>query len=128
MRSLVAEDDSNNRKLLQVFLSRYGECAIAADGVQAVEAVRTACEKHQNYDLVCMDLRMPGLDGQEAIREIRKIELSSGVNKAKIIVTTAHTDSQSIAGALLARCNGYLVKPIQTAKLRQELKNFGLIA
>jgi two-component system chemotaxis response regulator CheY len=128
LRSLVAEDDATNRKLLQTFLSRYGTCDVALDGKQAVEAARLACHNRQSYDLICMDLRMPQMDGQEAIREIRKQEAVANVsNSAKIIVTTIHTDMESITTALLGRCNAYLVKPIDTAKLKKELKSLGLI-
>ena len=128
MKSLVAEDEATNRKLLQIFLSRYGACDIALDGKEAVNAVALALQSHHEYDLVCMDLKMPQLDGQEAIREIRKQEAAAQVSKpAKIIVTTIHTDTNSITGALLGRCDSYLVKPIDTAKLKKELKALGLI-
>jgi two-component system chemotaxis response regulator CheY len=128
MKSLVAEDDTTNRKLLQTFLSRYGTCDVVLDGKQAVDAVRLALQHRQGYDLVCMDLRMPVMDGQEAIREIRKEEAAPGVVKtAKIFVTTSHTDMVDITTALLGRCNAYLVKPIETAKLKKELKTLGLI-
>ena len=128
MRSLVAEDDATNRKLLKAFLSRYGECDIAVDGNEAVNAVLCAFQNDRQYDLVCMDLRMPQMDGQEAIREIRRQEAERRVSKpAKIIVTTIHTDTESIATALLGRCDAYLVKPIDTAKLKKELISLGLI-
>jgi two-component system chemotaxis response regulator CheY len=128
MKSLVAEDDATNRKLLKAFLSRYGECDIAVDGNEAVNAVLLAIQSRREYDLVCMDLRMPRMDGQEAIREIRRQETIGRVSKtAKIIVTTIHTDSESIATALLGRCDAYLVKPIDTAKLKKELIALGLI-
>lgn len=128
MKSLVAEDDATNRALLKTFLSRYGQCDIAVNGKEAVRAADTALKNHQSYELICMDLRMPEMDGQQAIREIRKQEAEAGVSKpARIIVTTAHTDSDSIAGALMGRCNSYLVKPIDIAKLRTELKSFKLI-
>ena len=128
MKSLVAEDDATSRKLLQAFLSRYGICDIALDGEEAVNTVRLACQNHQNYDLICMDLRMPRVDGQEAIREIRKQEAAANISKpAKIIVTTIYTDMEDITTALLGRCNAYMVKPINTAKLKKELKTLGLI-
>jgi two-component system chemotaxis response regulator CheY len=128
MKSLVAEDDATNRKLLKTFLSRYGECDIAVDGNEAVNAVLHAIQSGREYDLVCMDLRMPKVDGQEAIREIRREEAANHVAKtARIIVTTVHTDTESIAAALLGRCDAYLVKPIDTAKLKKELIALGLI-
>ena len=128
MKSLVAEDDATNRKLLHAFLSRYGTCDVALDGKQAVDAVSLARQNRQSYDLVCMDLRMPVMDGQEAIREIRKQEVAASVAKpAKIIVTTVHTDMVDITTALLGRCNAYLVKPIEIAKLKKELITLGLI-
>jgi two-component system chemotaxis response regulator CheY len=71
---------------------------------------------------------MPEMDGVQAISEIRKQEASSGsLKSAKIIVTTAHADVDSIKGALMGGCNAYLVKPIDTAKLLSELKNLGLV-
>jgi two-component system chemotaxis response regulator CheY len=128
MKSLVVEDDAINRKLLCAYLSRYGICDIAIDGEEAVNATRYAYQSHQAYDLVCMDLRMPGMDGQEAIREIRKQEATVCVERAaRIIVTTIHTNMEDITTALLGRCDSYMVKPLNTAKLKKELKALGLI-
>jgi len=128
MKILIAEDDATNQKLLQTILSHYGECDIAVDGEEAVNAVTKMLANQQNYDLITMDLRMPVMNGQEAIREIRKQEIAAGVSKpAIIIVTTVSTDMESIAGALSSQCNAYIVKPINTAKLRTELRDFDLI-
>jgi len=128
LKSLVAEDDATSRKLLCTYLSRYGICDIAGGGVEAVNAVQSARQSHQAYDLICMDLRLPGMDGQEAIREIRKQEASAGVDRpARIIVTTIHVEMEDITTALLGRCNAYMVKPIDTARLKKELKALGLI-
>ena len=128
LKILVAEDDATNRTLLQAFLSRYGDCHIAMDGKQAVQAVKEAREAKVSFDLVCMDLRMPVMDGQEAIREIRAQEAATGtLRPAKIFVTTAHSEMEDITTALLGRCNAYLVKPIDTAKLLSELKTFHLV-
>jgi two-component system chemotaxis response regulator CheY len=128
-KSLVAEDDATNRALLQTFLSRYGECQIAEDGKQAVQAVKAAREERMSFDLVCMDLRMPVMDGLEAIREIRAQEKAVAAFKtAKIFVTTAHSDMESITAAMEGRCDAYLIKPIDTEKLLAELKAIGLVS
>jgi len=128
MRSLVAEDDVTNRVLLQKFLSRFGQCDIAFNGKDAVNAIRAARQERQSYDLVCMDLRMPEMDGNKAIHEIRAQEAAECVyNPVIIIVTTSCSDTESIKGALLGPCNAYLVKPINTARLLDELKKLGMI-
>jgi two-component system chemotaxis response regulator CheY len=128
MKSLIAEDDVTSRLILERFLSQYGECDVATDGKEAVQAFSNALLSHRSYDLVCMDLGMPVMDGQAAIREIHGQEAAAGVLKTvKIIVTTAHTDMQSITNAVVGKCNGYLMKPIDKGKLRDELKELGLI-
>jgi two-component system chemotaxis response regulator CheY len=128
-KSLIAEDDATERALLQTFLSRFGECEIAVDGKEAVQAVRTAREERMSFDLICMDLRMPVMDGLEAIREIRSQERAISVFKAvKIFVITAHSDLESITAAMEGRCDAYLIKPIDTEKLLTELKAAGLVS
>ncbi|MFY9742801.1 MAG: response regulator, partial [Candidatus Sulfotelmatobacter sp.] len=92
MRTLIVEDDFTSRLLLQSFLAQYGECHIAVNGTEAVAAFRAALENQQPYDLICMDIMMPEMDGQAAIQEIRAIEEAGGIissNGAKIIMTTA---------------------------------------
>jgi two-component system chemotaxis response regulator CheY len=128
MRSLVAEDDATSRVVLQKFLSKYGECDIAVNGKDAVQAVKKARLERRGYDLVCMDLHMPVMNGQEAIREIRTQEAEEeNLRKMKIIVTTALSDMSSITNALVGKCNGYMMKPIDIAKLQAELRDLGLV-
>ena len=128
MRCLVAEDDATSRVLLQRYLSKYGDCDIAVDGKEAVQTVKAARQAKRSYDLVCMDLHMPVMDGQEAIREIRAQEAEvETLRKMKIIVTTALSDMSSITSALVGKCNGYMMKPIDIAKLQAELRDLGLV-
>jgi two-component system chemotaxis response regulator CheY len=128
MRSLVAEDDATSRVVLQKFLSKYGECDIAVNGKEAVQAVKKARLERRSYDLVCVDLHMPVLDGQEAIKEIRAEEAEAETfRKMKIIVTTAQSDMNSITNAVVGKCNGYMMKPIDIAKLQSELREMGLV-
>jgi len=83
MKTLIAEDDASSRVFLHLFLSRYGECDIAVNGKQAVEIIRAARDEHEKYDLICMDLRMPEMDGQEAMREIRAQEAVAGKSSSR---------------------------------------------
>ncbi len=66
MRILVVEDDFISRRLLCRFLERFGECDVAINGNEAVNAVEHALQAGAHYDLICLDIMMPEMDGQEA--------------------------------------------------------------
>jgi len=95
-----------------------------------VEACRIALEASENYDLICLDIMMPIMDGQEALRQIRDLEVAHGIfskKGAKIIMTTAVGDMKTVGKAYYNLCDGYLTKPIQKAKLIEELQRQKLI-
>jgi two-component system, chemotaxis family, chemotaxis protein CheY len=120
MKVLVVEDDFTSRLLLQKLLAPYGECHIAVNGKEAVAAFGGALEAGQPYDLVCLDIMMPEKDGHEALREMRGLEEARNIvstQGAKIIMTTALGDIKSVTSAYDEMCDGYLVKPIDKAKL-----------
>jgi len=130
MRTLIVEDDFTSRLLLQSSLARYGECHIAVNGKEAVEAFRAAQASGQKYDLICMDIMMPEMDGQEAVREIRALEEAGGTlstTGVKIIMTTALDDVKNVVQAFMGLCDAYLFKPIDTAKLLDHLRGFRLV-
>jgi two-component system chemotaxis response regulator CheY len=130
LRVLLAEDDFTSRLLLQTFLSRYGDCHVAVNGLEAVEAFRSALEQGQSYNLICMDIMMPELDGSEAIRQIRAMEESQGIlstDGAKIIMTTAVNELKEVARCFHDLCDAYLVKPIDLAQLLAYMKSYELV-
>lgn len=130
MKTLIVEDDFTSRFLLQTILSIYGECHSAVNGLEALKAYKAAKEAGEPFDLICLDIMMPEMDGQEALKQIRALEEAEGLTdkkEVKIIMTTALSDSQSIIQALSNLCNAYLLKPINKAKLLEHLKSFGLI-
>ena len=128
MKSLIAEDDFTSRVVLKSFLTQYGECDVVDDGRDAVNAIKEAREKNIPYDLVCMDLGMPVMGGQEAIREIRQQEEAGEVLRTtKIIVTTGLSDMENITNALVGKCNAYLMKPIDIRRLIREMRALGLV-
>ena len=102
---LITEDEEDNFRLIEVFLSRYNfEILWAKDGYEAVEI----CKNNPHIDLVLMDIKMPGLNGYEATRQIR------GFNKELIIIAqTAYALSGDREKSLEAGCNDYISKPIK---------------
>jgi two-component system chemotaxis response regulator CheY len=130
MRTLVVEDDFTSWLILQSVLSKYGECHVAVNGKEALAAVVAAREVGKNYDLICMDIMMPEMDGQTAVRKIRALEEAEGTTStlgAKIIMTTGTNEVKDVVESFKALCDAYLVKPIDTGKLIEQIRDFQLI-
>ena len=114
MKTLIVEDDFTSRLLLQELLKSYGPSHIAVNGKEAVEAVQVALETGKPYDLICLDIMMPEMDGQEALRLIREQEESRGIlssRGAKIVMTTALDDPRNVMVAYISLCDANLTKP-----------------
>ncbi|HIJ82350.1 MAG TPA: response regulator [Desulfuromonadales bacterium] len=127
MKILIVEDDFLSRKLMLTYLSQLGECDVAANGTEAVEAFMMAGNMGKSYDLITLDIMMPDLSGQEVLKQIRYIEEEAGLPGVKIIMTTALKDSPSIMEAFKNQCDGYLPKPIESGKLWEMLRELRLI-
>jgi two-component system chemotaxis response regulator CheY len=130
MKTLIVEDDFTSRLFLQTFLSRYGDCHMAVNGKEAVEAFQMATDNGSPYHLICMDIMMPEMDGQEAVRQVRALEEARGVlspRGVKIVMTTAVNDMKEVFRSFQALCDAYLVKPINTAELLSQLRSLRLI-
>lgn len=132
MKALVVEDDFASRKLLQKILTPYGEVDIAVNGLEAIEAFTKALESDAPYDLICMDIMMPEMDGQAALKRIRAIERERSVpsiRESKVIMTTALDDPKNVVEAYYkGGATSYVPKPIDRAMLLHLLKNLNLIA
>jgi two-component system, chemotaxis family, chemotaxis protein CheY len=130
LKSLIVEDDFTSRLLLQTFLARYGECHIATNGREAVDAFSTALGSDAPYHVICMDILMPEMNGNEAMRQVREMEHARGVfpgRGVKIIMTSGVKEVQQVFQSFDESCDAYLFKPIDTGKLVKELQAFGLL-
>lgn len=130
MRILLAEDDFVTRKFMTNFLSKYGECDVTVDGMEAVDAFMMALEDEDPYQLVCLDIMMPVMDGYQALMGIRNLEKERNIPKdkeAKVIMTTALNDEGNVKMAFELGCTVYSGKPIDQERFEQVLKKFGLI-
>ena len=130
MKILLAEDDYATRKFMSGFLSKYGECDVTVDGMEAVDAFLMALEDEDPYDLVCLDVMMPVMDGYQALLGIRNLEKQKNSPKdqeVKVIMTTALNDEQNVKMAFELGCTIYSGKPIDQARFEQAMKKLNLI-
>ncbi len=132
MKTLIVEDDFLARSLLSTVLAEYGVCHVAVNGEEALAAVVRGFEEKNPYDLICLDIMMPVMDGQQALQEIRKIEEKigiMGIDATKVIMITAVDDSKNIMKAFRqGQCEAYLTKPLDREKLLKHLVDLGLVA
>jgi two-component system, chemotaxis family, chemotaxis protein CheY len=131
MKTLIVEDDFISRRILSQILSPYGSCDIAIDGEEAFMAFKFALDEAAPYDLVCMDIMMPHMNGQEALKLIRALEKDRGVAEAqgvKVVMTSAKENPKDVVEAMYhGGATVYIVKPIGKQKLLHELRELGLI-
>lgn len=131
MRVLIVEDDFTSRKLLQMILSPHGECDIAVNGEECIEAFTLALNEGRPYDLVCLDIMMPQKDGHQALKEIRALERARGVqgeDEVKVIMTTALDDPKNVVEAYYkGGATSYIPKPLDKHMFLHLLRNLGLI-
>lgn len=131
MKTLIVEDDFICRTLIQEILSPYGICHVASNGNEALEAFNKALEDNDPFDLICLDIMMPVMDGQEALQHVRAMEQKKGIGGAdlvNVIMTTALSDPKNIMKAFMkGQCESYLTKPITKESLLEQCKKLGLI-
>lgn len=131
MKILIAEDDFASRNAIKNFLKQFGECDITVDGMEAIDAFMMAQESGEPYDLVCLDVMMPVMDGYQALKGIRDIEKEKGVsakNAAKVIMTTALNEERNVRKAFEMGCTVYCAKPIDLDRLKKALVKLELIS
>ena len=130
MRFLVVDDDFETRRLVQRLLRPYGDVDVATDGEEGVEAYAQALQEGEPYDLITMDILMPNVDGQQALREIRSIEKERGFGpdrQVKVIMISGLDDSEELHDAFfLGEAASYIVKPINHSALLQEIEKLGI--
>lgn len=131
MRILIAEDDFISRKVMLKILSEYGECDVATDGQEAVNAFDLAWEASAPYDVLFLDIMMPNMDGHGVLKYIRTQERKREVpfaRELKIIMTSALDDAKTVVQSFYqGGATSYLVKPIERRRVIEELRNMGLL-
>lgn len=131
MRTLVVEDNPVNSVFLRCIMEEHGPCLCVESGEEALAAFTDALEAGQPYDLVFLDIMLPGMDGLQALEKIRALEHARGIaphRAVKVIITTALDDDRNAARAFFqGQAMSYLTKPMTVGKVTAELVRFGFI-
>lgn len=130
MRILIVEDDGTSLAIMLRLLEGHGACDTAGNGVEAVSAFASALREGKPYDLVCLDVMMPEMDGLDALIQIRKLEAGRGLwnaTGAKVLMITARSDVTEVIANLKLMCEDFLVKPITRERLNEKLRRLGLL-
>lgn len=105
IRVLIADDHTLVRQGLRTFLELHDEIEVVGEATNGLEAVEQA--RHLQPDVILMDLVMPKLDGSEALRQIRALNLTT-----QVLVLTSFTEDDKVFPAIAAGAAGYLLKDV----------------
>lgn len=120
LRILLAEDNPVNQKLAVKTLTKAGHHVTSVtNGLEAVNSFRT-----EKFDLVLMDVQMPVVDGIQATREIRTIEINNQSTRIPIIALTAHAMKGDEQKCVDAGMDGYISKPVSPVKMLEVINSF----
>lgn len=125
----MVDDEIVCRTKLAELYSRYGSCDKAPNGEIAMKLFQEAHKELVPYDLVSMDVEMPGMTGTEVVRRMREIETLLDVppaKAAKVLMVTTREDIKTVAQSYGEGCDEYLNKPATSDDVREALLNLGL--
>ncbi|GAB0056901.1 Sensor histidine kinase RcsC [Candidatus Magnetaquicoccaceae bacterium FCR-1] len=119
-RLLVVDDTEDNRQVILAFLEGGNQVIVeAASGTEALERFLA-----EPFDLVFMDIMMPGMDGLETTRRIRAAETETGRRRTPVIAVTAHAMKEDMERSLAAGCDLHLSKPLRRGEVLEVLNRF----
>lgn len=124
LRGLIVDDSPLIRLILKRLLSeRHYECDEAKDGPEAIAAFNRHWRERRPYHLICLDYRMPGVDGLGVLTHIRDTEAHSGLpHRAEVIMVTADDARETVTRMIEAGVDGYLLKPVDRARFQEYSK------
>ncbi len=118
-RVLAVDDNLTNRTVLTHMVTGFG-CKIesVASGTKALEVLRNAARAGNPFDIILLDMQMPGMDGEQTAQAIRS---DPSLNEAKIIILTSMGKRGDAARLEALGCSAYLLKPVKQQMLREAL-------
>lgn len=127
MRSMIVDDDEMGRMMLATLLEEYGPCDQAENGQEALDKFDRATAEGNPYDLICLDIVMPVMDGSEALRQLRERDRLQR-KRTRVFMISACNSPQDIEDAFFeGDCDDYVVKPFRRDAVTHMLTRYQLI-
>lgn len=130
-RLLLVDDNIIHRKLSEKLFAPFGETVVAGSGAEAVTLFDQELAADKVFDVVILDMLMPGMDGMETLRQMRALEKLKGLTPdqcSKILISSHDTDPELQRQAEIAGCNRYYPKKISKDGVAAMLGEFGIKA
>lgn len=128
LKILIAEDDMVSRKLIWKVLSTYGNCDLVINGIEAIDAIMLSLQENEPYDLICLDIMMPKVDGIKVLKTLRDLEQQNKVkNKSKVVMITALSEKDVVDDSFGKGADAYATKPLDIEQFISVLQKLGLI-
>lgn len=129
MKCLIVDDEVFCREFVSTLLSSAGDCHQASSGIEALEKFQSALASNEPYDLIILDIMMPGMNGHDAAKEIRNIESARNSEKRVSIVmlTALNSANDAMESFCHAQSAAYLVKPVSKEGLFNVVSKLGLM-
>ena len=133
IKALIVDDSKSVLAMMERMLKKLGipDVKKAGNGLHAAKFFEEALEEGEPYSLVFLDIVMPVMNGQEALKLIRTMEKNAGItrdNQATIImISSLHSPSDMIDALLYGDCSDFLVKPFEFEDLRGMLTKYNVV-
>ena len=127
MRFLVVDDEYIALTKVVTILSQFGSCDAATSGDQAYTMFSMAIDEGRPYNLMTIDIQMPGMNGLEFMKKVRKLEEKVLTLPSRKIFITAAGYSTNVISAKKYQCDAFLIKPVKKRLLLSKLIEFGII-
>ncbi|HXE95153.1 MAG TPA: response regulator [Dongiaceae bacterium] len=126
MKALIVDDVEMNRELLAIFLEGRATVVCAKSGEDALKLVEDVLGTDAYFDLICMDIFMPGMDGHETLKKIREMEAACGARATVFMVTGSSSPDDMFDALMQGGCDDYLTKPLMQQSFNDLLDKHGL--
>jgi len=126
-RILVVDDQAGARKIISALMAAHGQVDLAENGQDALALYNEALQDGWAYDLVCLDVEMPGmLDGMKVVKCIRIHEDTLDIkDRVPIVIISAHQRPEDICAAKsLCGANEYIMKPFNRSRVNEAIQRY----